>query len=140
MNKEITSSLQAFNILQNHFNPFAEEVWAIALNPQLQVLGTAMIFRGTADQCQIHPRDIFRFLIEKNASSFILAHNHPSHEVQPSDRDITLTRKIQQSGVLMQIPLQDHVIFSEEKYFSMADHGFFSKGRRLNKFAILTKL
>ena len=129
----MTSSLQAFNILQNYFNPFAEEVWAIALNPQLQVLGTAMIFRGTVDQCQIHPRDIFRFLIEKNASSFILAHNHPSLEVYPSDRDYALTRKIQRSGLLMQIPLQDHVIFSEEKYFSMADYGFFNKRKKSNK-------
>ncbi len=140
MNKEITSSMQAFNILQNNFNPFAEEVWAIALNPQLQVLGTAMIFRGTADQCQIHPRDIFRFLINKNASSFILAHNHPSQEIHPSERDITLTRKIQKSGVLMQIPLQDHIIFSDEKYFSMADHGFFSKWKRLNKLDLQVSL
>jgi DNA repair protein RadC len=133
MNKEVTSSLQAFQILRNYFNPFAEEVWVIALGSQLQVLGTEMIFRGTVDQCPIHPRDIFRFLIQTNASSFILAHNHPSLDVKPSERDLSLTRKIHTVSALMQIPIQDHVIFSDQKYFSMADGGFFKNNRKAKR-------
>lgn len=130
MKNEVSSSLQAFEILKTHFNPYAEEVWVIALNSHLQVLSLEMIFRGTADQCLIHPRDIFRFLILSNASSFILAHNHPSQEVLPSDQDLIMTRKIHNSGLLFQIPIQDHVIFSAEKYFSMADHGYFKSWKR----------
>ncbi len=137
MTNEANSSLQAFEILKPHFNPFSEEVWAIALSSHLQVLSLEMIFRGTADQCLIHPRDIFRFLILANASSFILAHNHPSNEVLPSEQDLILTRKIYNGGILFQIPIQDHIIFSDEKYFSMADHGYFKgwkKSFRAEKF------
>lgn len=130
MTNEVNSSSQAFSLLQPHFNSYAEEVWVIALNSHLQVIGLEMIFRGTVDQCLIHPRDIFRFLISRNSSSFILAHNHPSTEILPSDQDLILTRKIYNAGVLLQIPMQDHVIFSNEKYFSMADHGHFKNWKK----------
>ncbi|QDK36267.1 RadC family protein [Bdellovibrio sp. NC01] len=130
MTNEVNSSAQAFALLQPHFNSFSEEVWVIALNSHLQVIGLEMIFRGTVDQCLIHPRDIFRYLISRNASSFILAHNHPSSEILPSDQDLILTRKIYSAGVLLQIPMQDHVIFSNEKYFSMADHGHFKTWKK----------
>lgn len=130
MTKEANSSLQAFELLQQHFNPFAEEIWVLALNSHLQVLGLEMIFRGTADQCLIHPRDIFRFLILRNASSFILAHNHPSTEVLPSDADLILTRKVHNCSLLFQIPLEDHIIFSRDAYFSMADQGHFKSWKK----------
>ena len=130
MTYEVNSSLNAFETLRPHFNPFAEEVWVIALGSQLQVLSLEMIFRGTADQCLIHPRDIFRFLVISNATSFVLAHNHPSNEVLPSAQDLTMTRKIHSASLLFEIPLQDHIIFSGEKYFSMADHGYFKSWRK----------
>ncbi|HEX7675598.1 MAG TPA: JAB domain-containing protein [Bdellovibrio sp.] len=130
MTAEITSSLNAFDALKPHFNPFAEEVWIIALNSHMQVLGLEMIFRGTADQCLIHPRDIFRYLIMSNASCFVMAHNHPSQQVMPSTQDLTLTRKIHSAALLFQIPLQDHIVFGSEKYFSMADHGYFKNWKK----------
>lgn len=122
---EVTSSLQAFESLKNNANPFAEELWVIALGPQLQILGKEMIFRGTADQCFSHPRDVFRFLILLNATSFILAHNHPSQEVLPSEQDLIMTKKMHSCGKIFQMPLIYHVIFTSEKYFSMADNGYF---------------
>ena len=130
MPSEITSSIQAFDLLKSYFNPYAEEIWVIALNSHLQVLGLEMIFRGTAGQCLVHPRDIFRFLIQRNASYFIMAHNHPSQEILPSPQDLTLTRKIYAAALLMQIPLHDHIVFGSEKYFSMADHGYFKNWKK----------
>lgn len=129
MKIEICSSLSAYQVLQGTFNPYSEEVWVIALNSQLQVLGIEMIFRGTVDHCLLHPRDIFRFLVKINASSFILAHNHPSYDVLPSEEDLVLTRKIDKIGQLLEIPLNDHIIFSSRKYYSLADSGFFKKMR-----------
>lgn len=128
--REIISSLDAFEILKPLFNPYAEEVWTIALNSNLRYLGTAMIFRGTVDHCPVHPRDIFRYLISLNAKSFILAHNHPSLDVYPSFQDLKVTRDIQKLAVMIQIPLQDHLIFTSDKYFSMADNGQFKKRKK----------
>lgn len=130
---EVSSSHQAFEVLKENENPFAEELWIIALNAQMKMLHKEMIFRGTADHCLIHPRDIFRILIMCNASSFIMAHNHPSQDVTPSDQDLTLTYKIFQLATMLQIPMQDHLVFTSLKYFSMADHGYFKKWRRNKK-------
>jgi DNA repair protein RadC len=127
---ELNSSLATFENLKHHYNPFAEEVWVLALNAQLKIMQKEMIFRGTVDHCLIHPRDIFRFLIQANASSFIMAHNHPSEDVLPSDSDLIITRKFFRMAQLFEMPLLDHVIFTNEKYFSMADHGFMKKWKR----------
>ncbi|MGZ3774459.1 MAG: JAB domain-containing protein [Pseudobdellovibrionaceae bacterium] len=124
---EISSSLHAFECLRAQINPYAEEVWILVLNSQLKLLKKEMIFRGTADHCLIHPRDIFRTLIMSNASSFIMAHNHPSENNLPSEQDLILTRKIYRAGVLLQIPLNDHLVMTSTQYYSMADQGLFKK-------------
>lgn len=127
---EITSSLHAFECLREHINPFAEELWLLALNSQLHLIKKEMLFRGTADSCLIHPRDIFRTLVVCNASSFILAHNHPSNQVAPSKEDLKLTQKIFHLSCLFQIPLNDHLVITTHGYYSMADHSHFKNWRR----------
>lgn len=130
MNITLSTSLDAYECLRAQINPYAEELWIFALNAHLELIKMEMLFRGTADFCVIHPRDIFRFLILHNATSFIMAHNHPSNHCQPSDEDIILTRKIHQIGLLFQIPLNDHIIATADSYYSMADHGHFKRWRK----------
>jgi len=127
---EISSSYQAFKCLHAQINPYAEELWLLALNSQMELIKKEMLFRGTADHCLIHPRDIFRTLILYNASSFVLAHNHPSNHALPSEQDLILTRKIHQLATLFQIPLNDHLVMTPHQYYSMADHGHFKKWRK----------
>lgn len=118
---EVSSSLKAFQVMRKHFNPDAEEVWALALDSKLKLTEKKMIFRGTVNSCPLHPRDIFRFLILQNACAFILAHNHPSQDPRPSDQDIRLTQNLVKLGLLLEIPLVDHIIVTSTKYFSFAD-------------------
>lgn len=125
---EIQSSLQAYEIIKPLINPFAEELWAFALDSQLRILAQEMIFRGTVDSCPFHPRDIFRFLISRNATAFILAHNHPSNNPLPSDQDLTVTRKIQKLGEELEIRLLDHLILVRDSYYSMAEAGLLKSG------------
>lgn len=122
---EVNSSSEAFHLLKSKFNPFSEEVWVISLDTQLHLISLDMVFRGTANACLIHPRDIFRTLILNNACSFILAHNHPSKSVLPSPEDLTITRKIQQLSKVFEIKMNDHIIFTDQIYFSLADSGLF---------------
>lgn len=127
---EVSSSLQVFECLRAQINPYAEELWLLILNSQMELIKTEMVFRGTADHCLAHPRDIFRTLILSNACSFIMVHNHPSNQVLPSEQDLIMTRKIHQLAVLFQIPMNDHIIMTNENYYSMADHGHFKKWRK----------
>lgn len=128
--QQINSSFDVFEILRSDFNPAAEGIWILALDCQLRVLSKHMLFRGTVNHCMIHPRDIFRWVILHNASSFILAHNHPSQEALPSEQDLIITRKILKICKLIEIPMEDHVVFTADGYFSMADHGIFKSGAR----------
>nr|BFD58082.1 hypothetical protein CKG001_01890 [Bdellovibrio sp. CKG001]BFD61509.1 hypothetical protein BdHM001_01900 [Bdellovibrio sp. HM001] len=135
--KEVATSLQAYESLRPHINPYAEELWLLALDSQMNLIRKEMVFRGTADYCLIHPRDIFRILIASNASSFILAHNHPSNSALPSEQDLVLTRKIHQLSLLFEIPLNDHLVLCTSSYFSMADHGYFKKWKRTRSSQVL---
>ena len=80
------------------------------------------LFRGTVDACPVHPRDIFRFAIVHNASSFIIAHNHPSGDLKPSLSDLKFTKKLIRLSQTMQIPLIDHLILTKSSYCSFLDN------------------
>jgi DNA repair protein RadC len=97
-----------------------EEFWVLALSPSKKLLGKQMLFRGTVDACMVHPRDVFRFAIQKNASSLIIAHNHPSGEAYPSDQDIKTTEQLVRAGRLLQIPLLDHLLLTKTHFESFA--------------------
>ena len=66
---------------------------------------------------------IFKLALQHTASSIILCHNHPSGNVQPSQADVNLTKKIKAGGEMMDIKVLDHIIISERKYYSFADEG-----------------
>lgn len=104
-------------------NPWQEEVWVLSMNGHLQVLRAHLVFRGTADSCPVHPRDVFRLLIADNATGFIIAHNHPSGRAFPSRDDLRFTARLVKAARLMEIPLIDHVIVGHGECYSFADHG-----------------
>ncbi|MEZ4870790.1 MAG: JAB domain-containing protein [Bdellovibrionales bacterium] len=122
-NLSITDSQMAFRRLSPLSTNEVEEVWVVALNSSHKPIQIQRIFRGTVDSCLFHPRDIFRFLFLQNATSFILAHNHPSGEMEPSPQDIKVTRQLQRASRLMQIKFIDHIIFTKYSYVSLRDLG-----------------
>ena len=118
----VINSQAAFEILRHEFNSFAEEFWGIFLNNHLEVIELKLIHRGTMDHCNVHPRDLFRQAISMNSCSIIIAHNHPSKILDPSLSDILLTKKFKKIGILIQIPILDHVIFSDTNYYSFREN------------------
>ncbi len=120
----ITTSLDAYSQLKSCFSKDVEEFWSIALSSNKKTLARCCLFRGTVDQCMVHPRDIFRFAITNNSSSLLIAHNHPSGNPEPSPQDIQFTRQIIQASQLVEIPIVDHIIFGNGDYWSFADHGW----------------
>lgn len=98
-----------------------EQFYAIFLNQQNQIVGNAMISSGGINNCLIDKRLIFKYAIETLASSIILCHNHPSGTLNPSETDITLTQTIAKGCNLLNLKLLDHLIFTEDSYYSFAD-------------------
>jgi DNA repair protein RadC len=77
---------------------------------------------GTSNVVSIHPRDVFSVAVKWNASAVIVAHNHPSGNIEPSKEDMSLTQKLCEAGKVIGIPLVDHIIIGALDYYSYAEH------------------
>jgi DNA repair protein RadC len=99
-----------------------EELKLMLMTRSNKVLGIASISKGGISGTVTDIRIILQLAIKANASGIIICHNHPSGNVQPSESDLAITRKIKESGNLMDIQLLDHlIIIPEGRYYSMAD-------------------
>lgn len=96
-----------------------EHLRGLYLNNHYQVVHDEIISIGSVTTNIVHPREVYRPALEYNASAVILAHNHPSGEVTPSEADRTITTQLQQAGELMGIELLDHVIIASDGYHSL---------------------
>jgi hypothetical protein len=96
-----------------------EHFVCICLDTRHRMKSFSLISIGSLNESIAHPREIFRPAIAVAAHSIIIAHNHPSGDPSPSDSDIALTRRIHETGDLLQISLLDHVIVGDQKYFSI---------------------
>jgi DNA repair protein RadC len=101
-----------------------EEFWLVLLNRSNKIIDKIKISQGGISGTVADIRIMMKEALEKLASAIILCHNHPSGNIQPSEQDISLTKKIKEAGLLMDISLLDHVIVSaKNEYFSFADEG-----------------
>jgi DNA repair protein RadC len=87
-----------------------EEFHVVSLNTKNQVLATHQVSLGLLDQTVVHPREVFRPAIKEAAKSVILVHNHPSGDPTPSEKDLALTRRLDEAGTLLGIQVLDHII------------------------------
>lgn len=121
---KITTSKDVFDIM----NPIMidlphEEFWLLILNRANLVIKKEMISRGGVAGTVVDSKIIFKAAIENYASSIIICHNHPSGNLKPSEADIRITKTIKEAGKLMEIPLLDHLIITENGFYSFADEG-----------------
>lgn len=100
-----------------------EHLIAIFLDTQNRFLGLHTVSIGTLDYSVVHPREVFKAAILSNASSLVLAHNHPSGESAPSEEDVRITLELQKAGELLDIPLMDHIVVGEASYASFMEMG-----------------
>lgn len=98
-----------------------EHFVCLYLNCRNQILHKELVSLGTVNASLVHPRELFEPAIRFHAVAVILVHNHPSHDPQPSDEDVALTRRLAQAGTLLGIEVLDHLIVCAEGYSSMKD-------------------
>jgi len=121
---KIEGSKDAFQILQLKLEDMPhEEFWVMLLNRANKVIDTKLVGRGGVSSTVVDSKVIFSFALESLASAIILAHNHPSGNLKPSNSDIRLTKKIVDAGKIMEVPVLDHIIVGDNDYFSFADEG-----------------
>jgi DNA repair protein RadC len=120
----IISSKEAVDIFQPLLGDnLHEEFWILFLNRANHVISKKQISSGGMAGTVVDSKIIFKNALDEKASSIILCHNHPSGNIQPSEEDKKLTKKIIEAGKVLEIAVLDHVIVSHSGYFSFADEG-----------------
>lgn len=99
-----------------------EEFFTVYLNGKGGIIKSEILYKGNKNSASVGVDEILRKAILLKASGLLVAHNHPSDNVSPSDADIQLTRKLSSSGRMMGIPLLDHIIIGKTGYFSFKNH------------------
>jgi len=123
---KITDSQTAFDVIYPHLGDLNhEEFWVIFLNRANAVIGKQNISKGGVSGTVVDPKVVFKMAVQFPASGIILAHNHPSGNLKPSQADHQLTRKLKEAGKALDIPVLDHLIIGERDYFSFVDEGVF---------------
>ncbi len=121
---KITSSKAVFEIMQPIIGELPhEEFWVLYLNNSNKVLHKAQLSKGGMTGTVVDNRIIFKIAFEQNATSIILAHNHPSGKLVASDADIQITKKLKLAGQQLDIPVLDHIIITEKGHYSFNDEG-----------------
>ena len=122
---KIRHSTNAYDILLSAWDmnkiEMVEQFYVLLLDRSQSCLGISNIFTGGVSGCLIDPKIVFATALKANASSIILAHNHPSGNLSPSKADIALTDKLRAGGALLDIAVSDHLIVTPYNYYSFAD-------------------
>ena len=119
---QITSSKDVYELMKPELlDQPVEQFWIISLKRNNVIIQKRIISTGGISGTVADPKIIFNKALEDFASGIILVHNHPSGNLKPSQADIKLTEKLKSAGQLLDIPVLDHLIFTDDGYFSFAD-------------------
>jgi DNA repair protein RadC len=124
---KVTGPQHVFDLLRFHAGKEQEHFWVITLNGANEVINIHTVSIGLVNRTMVHPREVFRRGIADNACSLVLAHNHPSGNVQPSTEDLEVTKRLVEAGTILGIPVLDHLIISAEAYLSLQQEGGMTK-------------
>lgn len=128
-NNTITSPDSGAIIANNYLvGSDREQFIVMGLDTKNRVNFIETVSVGTVNSSIVHPREVFKSLVVGNATSFIVAHNHPSGDVTPSQEDVNVTKRLKEVGEMMGITLLDHIIVTgdanNQKYVSLKEKGY----------------
>ena len=118
----VRTPANAYQVLERYRTRRREHLFALNLNGAHMITAVRIVAIGTVNRSLVHPREVFRRAIVDNAAAIVVAHNHPSGSLEPSDEDHEVTRRLVQAGQLLGISVLDHLIISRNGYFSFLEH------------------
>ena len=120
----LNSSTRVYNYLEHLYRDLPhEEFWVLYLGGGCKLITKTLIGKGGNDFTPVDIKQVLRFALESRATSIVLTHNHPSGTLKPSTADLQLTRKLTEAATLLDLSVNDHVIFTDAGYYSFRDEG-----------------
>lgn len=121
---KITMPADAADFLKSFSRKRQEHFVVLTLNGAHFTIRRHTVTIGLANRTMVHPREVFFPAIKDNAVAIIVAHNHPSGQVVPSDEDRAVTKRLKEAGEVLGIPVLDHVVIGKEgRYYSFLENG-----------------
>ena len=124
--KSARRSNDVYNLIKHYGLKEQEYFIVITLDGNLNAIKVHEITKGLVNRTLVHPREAFRPAIKDNATSIIVAHNHPSNNLEPSPDDIELTARLKHAGNILGIEVLDHIILGLDDYFSLRDSSYWT--------------
>src|SRR5918999_4660167 len=121
--KEVAKVFQDILALEDTIEQEKEHYYVMHLNVRSQVMMVELVTVGTVSSSLVHPRETFRRAVMAGSTSIIIAHNHPSGEVDPSDEDMKVSKLMFEAGNILGITMLDHIIFTNDNYYSFKKNG-----------------
>ena len=121
--ESITSAAHVYSLLIDYVDKMQEHFLCVTLDGQSRVINMRVVFIGTINQSLVHPREVFVDAISDRAVGIIIAHNHPSGNLDPSHADKAITTRLKDAAKIIGIDLLDHVIISKNGFFSFQEEG-----------------
>ena len=121
--KKITAPSDALPYINHYSDRKQEHFLCISLNGAHEIIHIRVVSMGLVNRTLVHPREIFSDPLKDRAAAVLIAHNHPSGSVEPSKEDIEITMRIKKAGTILGVELLDHIIFTDNTYFSFLEEG-----------------
>ncbi len=123
--RQISTPSDIFPLIRHYATRMQEHFLSVCLNGAHEVLSVNVCSIGLVNRTLVHPREVFGEAVRQRATAILVAHNHPSGNLEPSMEDKDVTRRLKQAGDILGIKVLDHLIFSEEGYLSMLEGSLF---------------
>lgn len=124
---DLFTVMQGILLREQKIDQDREHFWTISLNNANQLLAVELIGLGTVNSVAVKPMEVFSLPLQKRAVKLMLVHNHPSGQLKPSEEDLDITDNLIQVGLILNVPVLDHLIISTESYYSFKDSGVLDK-------------
>jgi len=131
---DIYCIMQQILLRENKIDRNREHFWTISLDNANKVLNIELVSMGTVNRTIVEPMEVLSVPLQKRAVKLILVHNHPSGEIKPSEADKDVTDRLIQVGNIMNVPVLDHLIITEQTFYSFADSGLLDELAQSTKY------
>lgn len=122
----INTSQSVYDEMRQHLQDKShEEFWIVMLNRANEVMKSVAVSVGGISGTVCDPKMVFKHALENMASSIVLVHNHPSGQLKASEADVNLTKQLKECGMLLDLPVLDHIIFTDKGFLSFVDENIF---------------
>ena len=136
---DVYKVMQHILLRENKIDRNKEHFWVVCLSNSNKILLIELVSLGTMKKSLVDPTEVFSFALQKRAAQLIMVHNHPGGALQPSPEDTDITDRMYQVGLFLDLPVIDHLIITEKKFYSFKDSGLLAELSKSEKYVLKYK-